>query len=366
MIPISRLARGLFLFVGLTVLFHSRISAQSAPPSDGTAIAYVSSSTNNQEIRLLNPDGTGDRVLWRVPEGTHPLDGIGQSRLSWHPDATELAFDSGHDWERSLSIRDLYSVPSDGSTLRRLTRPPAPADYGAFPMGEVRFTLDALESGDVQVYVEGASEPFRYAARIGETWMFTFPLADFGEGFRQYIRLWDPDQFNEPCHYSEEGWVDVVPNQSTDAGTLFFNITSDRQCSRMVSPSWSHDGSYLIYSSNWILGGGPIPENDIWRISPHAPTGTVGEQVLDPDQNSVTAEGVYGAVMNPSAERGDQWLYWTEHALGAPVYLSNINQPLPPTLLTGCDVDLCYTRGVAWHPNGKVFYWAVDAEYFYG
>lgn len=40
-------------------------------------IAYVSSSIDNQKIRLITPDGASDKLLWKIPTQSHPLDGIG-------------------------------------------------------------------------------------------------------------------------------------------------------------------------------------------------------------------------------------------------------------------------------------------------
>lgn len=130
------------LLVPFTPMPHTNpASAQSR--NDGTTIAYVSSSTDNQEIRLVNPDGSGDRVLWRVPTASQPVDGIGT--LNWRPDGTELLFDSGHDWQRSMAIRDLYAVAPDGTALRRVSRPPGPEAYGNYPTGTVTFVMDAVE-----------------------------------------------------------------------------------------------------------------------------------------------------------------------------------------------------------------------------
>ncbi|RIK34590.1 MAG: hypothetical protein DCC55_32860, partial [Chloroflexi bacterium] len=71
------------------------------------AIAYVGPSRESQQIRLINPDGSNDRPLWQAPPNTTRQQGIGE--LGWRSDASELAFDSGHDWQRSMNIRDIYS-----------------------------------------------------------------------------------------------------------------------------------------------------------------------------------------------------------------------------------------------------------------
>ena len=47
-------------------------------------IAYVSSSIDNKQIRLVNPDGSQDRLLWKVPISAGVADRIGS--LSWQHD----------------------------------------------------------------------------------------------------------------------------------------------------------------------------------------------------------------------------------------------------------------------------------------
>ena len=101
----------------------------------GAVIAYVSPSRDNQQIHLIDVLGANDRVLWRVPPETHREDGIGT--LSWRPDGTELTFDSSHDALRSMAVRDLYSITTDGGTIRRLTNGPDTGALSAYPQGKV-------------------------------------------------------------------------------------------------------------------------------------------------------------------------------------------------------------------------------------
>lgn len=185
--PSSNLIKLILVLIFFIHSFFLTTSSDSQQPNDGTIIAYVSSSTDNQSIRAVNPDGTGDRPLWLIPAEVDRGDGIGF--LSWHPEATELAFDSGHDWRRSISIRDLYSVVSDGSQVRRLSRPPAPEAYTEYPTGEVTFRVSATELGDVELYIEGATEPVVYFARSSTDYIITQTVADLGPDVRQYIRL---------------------------------------------------------------------------------------------------------------------------------------------------------------------------------
>ena len=76
--------------VGATDILMSGWDSDRADGQMNAAVmAYISSSTDNQEIRLVHIDGTQDRSFWRIPSASHPSDGIGT--LSWHPSGTELA-----------------------------------------------------------------------------------------------------------------------------------------------------------------------------------------------------------------------------------------------------------------------------------
>jgi len=186
--------------------------------ADNGVIAYVGSSLNNEEIHIINPDGSEDKLLWRVPSGTTATDGIGS--LSWHPEGATLAFDSGHNWHRSTAIRDLYAISPNGTGYHQVTDYPGVDGSNNYPTGTVKFTVGAREQGDVQIYIEGMKEPHKYFARQSMDYTITATVADWGEGVRQYIRLFDPGQLDGACRFSQEGWVDVIPGQEVDLGRV--------------------------------------------------------------------------------------------------------------------------------------------------
>src|SRR5687768_10655486 len=75
-------------------------------PNPGAAagtIAYV----RGGEIRLIKPDGTADRLLWRTPR---PELAFTVSGIAWRPDGTELAFSSEHEMATSWFERDVYAI----------------------------------------------------------------------------------------------------------------------------------------------------------------------------------------------------------------------------------------------------------------
>ncbi|MEW8511288.1 MAG: PKD domain-containing protein [Candidatus Thiodiazotropha sp.] len=323
------------------------LATQTAP-----LIAYVSPSSTNQTIRTIHPDGTHDTLLWQVPAQVDPADGIALGGLSWRPDGGELAFDSGHDWQRSLNIRDLYAVSANGQSLRRITRPPLPEAYDQYPQGTVRFTLDMIEQGDIQLYIEGMDAPYSYYTDLGQDWTFTLTLADFGDNHRQYMRVWDPDPLQEPCNFSEAGWVDVVPGTVTERGEVFFNITSDVTCPVLFSPSWTHDGSALNYL--YQEPEHSDPENNLWQVPHSPPAGTLGSRLLDL-RNYINRGKPYRIVSGPTAETADELFFLETRALSDVIYYTTASDASNHVALDLglCPQTTCEILDIEWAPDGS-------------
>src|SRR5215213_8572726 len=70
-------------------------------------IAYA---RGEKEIRLIQPDGSGDHQLW-THKDAQPYSGVYD--LAWSPDGKELAFSSGHAGAISLYHSDIYLMKQD-------------------------------------------------------------------------------------------------------------------------------------------------------------------------------------------------------------------------------------------------------------
>src|SRR6185436_7275826 len=90
------------------------------------------------EIRLIQPDGSGDHQLW-THRDAQPYSGIGD--LAWSPDGKQLAFTSGHASATSLFHSDIYLINPDGTGLRRITNPPDASLFTKYPKGNVTVTV---------------------------------------------------------------------------------------------------------------------------------------------------------------------------------------------------------------------------------
>jgi TolB protein len=90
-----------------------RVEASGKPPvTGGRGILFSSSRFGNQDIFLIQPDGSGLRRLT-----DHEAD---EAMPVWSPDGERIVFESnrGGDW-------DIYTMRRDGSDVRRLTSHPA-------------------------------------------------------------------------------------------------------------------------------------------------------------------------------------------------------------------------------------------------
>jgi Tol biopolymer transport system component len=99
---------------------------------DGRKIAFLSSRDGNQEVYVMNADGSGQRRLTRNPAydgGPAWYDG----GSAWSPDARKIAFVSSRDGNR-----EVYVMNADGSGQRNLTRSPASEGWFAWSPGRTR------------------------------------------------------------------------------------------------------------------------------------------------------------------------------------------------------------------------------------
>ncbi len=200
--------------------------------ADEGVIAYVKRSTD--DIHLISPDGTNDRVLW-----TNPNPDDTPMSLAWRPDGLELAFTSKHEKTCSFYDSDIYAIRSDGTGYRRITNAPACAELAGLPKGTV--TVDVQDfTGNAYVYVAGA--PGIKKAVWGT---MTFDnVADFGPGVSQpSVAIVGLDRT-----LGYPPYADVQPGQTVPGGILIINADSSFRGWGAGGVSWKADGSALGYN----------------------------------------------------------------------------------------------------------------------
>lgn len=139
---------------------------QAADPSQ--TIAYA----RDGELRLIEADGTGDRLLWAAPASDGPGEILG---LDWRPDGGALAFAADFEAACSYYASDIYTILADGEDLRRTTNSPLCAEMTGFPTGSVTITVtnQVPEFSLFSLYVQGAQAPTAVTIPPGETRSFT-------------------------------------------------------------------------------------------------------------------------------------------------------------------------------------------------
>lgn len=117
-----------------TRLTSDEVDHSPAWSPDGELIAYVSGYGEDQQIRVMNADGSNTREL-TTDRGLHLFP-------SWSPDGSEIAFVAFDGTDSNIYVMD-----ADGSGTRRLTRDPSHEDAPAWsPDG--RLIAFTSEGGD--------------------------------------------------------------------------------------------------------------------------------------------------------------------------------------------------------------------------
>ena len=171
----------------------SSADAPVEPSSTGGLIAFTSDRDGNDEIYVMNPDGTGQTRLTYNPG----FDG----NPSWSPDGTKIAFTSGDGWEA-----DIYVMNSDGSDQIRLTDPGWVEEMGH----EGSYRPEWSPDGSTIAFTMGPGEDSRWKAVALIT----------SDGSNQTLLT---DYYNDWCN--------------------------DRYCSNW-GPFWAPDGRLLFYGTS--------------------------------------------------------------------------------------------------------------------
>jgi TolB protein len=227
----KRTPLGTFILLLLALASPLPAASQPAPPTAPGTIAYVRSQTGHgTDIRLIEPDGSNDRLLLSVPDS--PTRNV--PLLAWRPDAAELAFSSDHAASTSLYEKDIYAIRPNGSGLRKLTNGPEQSQLAGYPKGTVTVDVIVGAAGPVLVYVAGAAAP---QTALSSTRLTFTNVADFGPGVAQGAvgivgsRRW----------YGAA--ADVQAGQIAHAGSLI--VTGAGIPRRADFPTWRSDGQTI-------------------------------------------------------------------------------------------------------------------------
>jgi hypothetical protein len=302
-----RSSRGVFWGAPGLIAAAMLLAAHPAPADDG--IAYITPSRDNTEIHVIAPDGSRDEKLWQTPGGTARENGIGA--LSWSPDGEMIAFDSGHDWRRSMALRDIYTLRLGDQRLTRPMNAPDTAAYAALPKGAV--TVD-IRNGAIgrklEVYVAGAAEPKTVTMQSSSKLRLTFEnVADFGPNIPQYVRVFDHrvgSPVGQPCWFDVGVAADVEPGKTVHAGET--QDLYDANCPVMSSPVWRADGAGLFFLFREINHTNSRHTNNIWQVEADPHPGDAGQRLLQETAWATNAPRIAAITASPKPDSANDVL----------------------------------------------------------
>jgi PKD repeat protein len=326
------------------------VAGTEPPVGVSNTIAYVRpNDESGDEIRLINPDGSGDRLLWSTdqpdPYGVEEI-----SSLAWRPDGGELAFASDHEGACSIFEADLYSVLADGSGYRRITNAPACAELAGYPKGAVVVEVENRSEsyGPFFVYVQGA--PGVKIASLGGTGVGSVlfeEVADLGEGVLQFVMVTD-------ARYRWWGLPVDVRAGATVAAPRQVLLSDALSEFGAWWPSWHLSGTKLGY----VLGLGIMHE-----IGANPGLLAIGEFLLA--EGAETA-GVFNGHLawGPTPALADSFLYATfasdDFALDG-IYLAVEGGRDRGDRIVAIEFGL--VQGLAWLPDGSGFVYSVTESF---
>jgi TolB protein len=311
--------------LGLLPAAHAKPVLQAV---DDTTIVYVTSDARS--LRLIQPDGSNDRLLWQVPDS---IPGSPIESVMWRPDARQIAFASSHEATCSEYGADIYLINPDGSNLRRLTNGPACAALASYPQGSatVQIRNQLTNFSEYLVYIEGAPTAKVVTIAPGSTTTVAFPqVADLGAGVLQMAVA-----INGTTRWFDAAvQADVVAGQNVHAGLLTIS-GGGFAAYGATHASWSPDGSRLAYQ----LGQGRL-----MQVGLDVPLLGEGGPLLAPQVND-SIVGVY-PVWSPV---GNEVLYQRSDTTPFTINAAEVGGNSSGNALA----NVTNTSGIAWITDGS-------------
>lgn len=212
----------------LRQLTTSPYDYQAVWSPDGTRIAFTSRRDENEEIYVMNADGSD-----QVNLTNHPAK---DCEPGWSPDGTQLVFVSTRDGNA-----EIYTMNADGGNIQRLTDYSQPASQEANMPSE----------GTPNWSPDGTQIAF-YSRRDGNHEIYV--MNSDGSNVRRLTNhaaldwdpVWSPDGTQIAFQSARDG-NDEIFVMNAD-GTEQRNLSNNGQYD--FSPSWSPDGQRLVFQSN--------------------------------------------------------------------------------------------------------------------
>jgi TolB protein len=247
------------------------------PVTTGT-IAY----TRGDQLRLIEPDGTGDHLVWSAPATGAEGVSFVITAPAWRPNGWEIAFSSNHEEAWSSFERDLYAIRPDGVSLRKLTNAPTREQAATYPKGSVRVTVENqdVDALHFTLIVQGA-DPAGLNLSPGEQQTVTIQgVADLGDGVPQATAVaygmyrW----FGPNVDVKAGATVDATPVILLHARNALVNYQADE-------PFWRSDSSKVGYLGAYCA---------LMETAASPPPGHVDRPLVNQDAFFLTCHAEWG------------------------------------------------------------------------
>lgn len=317
------------------------------------AIAYVTA--DGDAIRVVAPDGTGDRELWahRLDD---PEDVYGAWGLEWNRSATRLTFASTHENWCSALHADVFVVGADGTGYGRVTQAPACAELASFPQATVAVPVRNQGFGSFFgfLYFRGASEVQPVSLAPGGSGVVTFPsVADLATGMGEEAWQLAAVIVGPEREFLFATAVDVPPGGSvTTAETDVYHPSVAWEAR---SPTWRADGEAISFLYNF---------GSFYEL-PYAPEPLAfGAQLVADDAD---VPGFIDHLQRgPTAETADELLFYGGGAFEVHgIYLMEEGDDSAGEPLVLVD-DFQSVKGIAWLPDASGFVFSVTEGDMFG
>jgi hypothetical protein len=331
------------LLVLLVQLPPSRPSTAKAQAATGT-IAYIRADTLD-EIRLIEPDGSNDRLLWAVPQAD-PQNVYHISGLAWKPDATELVFAGSHENYCSLYDQDLYAIHPDGSGYRRITNGPTCAELAGYPQGRVKVKVSntGFSAKSIFVYFQGAAEPRPLSLPpLGKGEVTFDAVADLGAGPQFAAGI------ESAYRWINAASADVQPGALVETAPLL--VSGADTVFAAYRPSWHSDGTKLAFAFSHAA---------FQQIEANPPLGAQGTHLFTATQLPIAVGPAYYA---PVAARSNELIYFSWDSIRTAIFHVTEGSTDGGTPLAAPNWDEYIQYGQTWLPDGSGFLYATRSMF---
>jgi hypothetical protein len=225
---------------------------RKAPGTTPGTIAYI---RNETELRLIQPDGSNDRLVWSAP-----MIGSVQSAVrypAWSPDGIQIAFVSDMEQATSLLQSDIYAIKPDGSNLHKITDPPLNSQLGSFQTGrvDVQVTNDNISDSLFIIYVQGAQQAQSTTVPMGTNKTVTFNNVAIFPGQSQF-----PVAINGITRWYGQPDTTTFQPGTTNGASIDLNSGGYDDFGAIL-PVWSRDSNEVDYNLGQTCTGQGIVAN---------------------------------------------------------------------------------------------------------